>query len=140
MSSLEEIHAKLNGFKRKYCKRQVISGLLIFLITSLSLFLLLSYLEHQFWMSSAVRTAMLFVFLIFLVSGLIFLIIRPLMRYFSANQSLDNKQVAKEVAIHFPEIEDRLVNLLELGDQTDEENALMQFSSQKYYASPGSIR
>ena len=125
MSSLEEIHLKLSEYKKRFRKKQAIGGLLIFLVSNISLFLFLALLEHQLWMSSTARTVVLFLFLGFLVSGFIYLIIRPLVNYFAVNQHIDNKKAAKEISKFFPEVEDRLINLLELGKQNTSHNSLI---------------
>jgi len=131
MSSLNEIHIKLNQYRKKYCKRQVIGGALIFLIISLSLFLFFAVLEYQLWMSSSARTIVLFLFIASLILGFILLIIKPLTEYYRSKGSTDNRNAAREISHYFPEIEDRLVNLLELGSQSKEESALIQAAIDK---------
>ncbi|MEM6642795.1 MAG: hypothetical protein AAF616_07425 [Bacteroidota bacterium] len=44
---------------------------------------------------------------------------------------MNQKNIAKEVSYHFPEIEDRLVNLLELGEQGTRENDLVLAAIQR---------
>ena len=131
MSSLEQIHQKLNEYKKRYYKRQTIIGVLFFFILSISLFLLFALAEHQFWMSTSVRTAIFYLFIIFLFSGFILLIIRPLIKHLNVDKGINNETAASEISKYFPEVEDRLINVLELGKHNREENDLISAAIDK---------
>lgn len=111
--------------------REVAIGSLIFIISCVSLFLLLSILEHQVWFGTAGRTVLLFFFLIFVLCSSILLIIRPLLIFFNSTNKLKNKDVAKEISEFFPEIEDRLINVLELGKQNSSDSELINAAIEK---------
>ncbi len=131
MSSLEQIYSKLSEYKKRYYKRQILLGSLLFLITSLSLFLLLSYLEYELWMNSSLRTFLFYFYIIYILSSSILLIIKPLIRISNASKHIDNREAANEIALFFPEIEDRLINILELGHQNQADNALIAAAIEK---------
>lgn len=131
MSSLQEIQINLTTYKKKFYKRQILIGVLIFLATSLSLFLALSFLEYQFWMNSFSRSVLFYFFLIFILGGLILLIIRPLIKFIDVDRSIDDLRAADEISKYFPEVEDRLINLLELGSQNEKHNELINAAIDK---------
>lgn len=115
MSGIEEIKNKLASFKRKFYYRQLLVGSLLFLIINTSVFLLISSLEHSFWLSPSGRKILFFGFLGLLLSSLYTLVIRALLQLTHLRKGLSNEDAAQVVSRHFPEIEDRLINTLQLG-------------------------
>ena len=131
MSNLEQIHHKLSEYKKRYYKRQILVGSLFFFILSISLFLFFAFLEHHFWMSTSARSIIFYLFLIVLLGSLIVLIIRPLSKYLNIDKGINNETAASEISKYFPEIEDRLINLLELGKQKTSDNELINAAIDK---------
>ncbi|MEQ9466881.1 MAG: DUF4175 family protein [Ekhidna sp.] len=124
MSGLDEIRSKLESFKRRFYTRQLILGALIFLIINSLIFLGISGLEHQLWLGVAGRTILFFGFLIFIIATGYILLTRPILRLARLNKGLSDEEAAREISRHFPEIEDRLLNTLQLGAQN--QNELLQ--------------
>jgi len=131
MSSLEEIKNKLEAYKSKYYQRQLLVGLLSFIILTLSTFLLLAFLEHNLWMSSVARTILFFLFLFTSLGSLYTLVIAPLLKYIKVRHGLKDEEAANEIAQFFPKIEDRLLNLLQLGNESVNNNQLIHAAIEK---------
>ncbi|WP_436514450.1 DUF4175 family protein [Ekhidna sp. To15] len=115
MNGLEEIKNKLESFKKRYYIRQIALGIIGFLILNSVVFLGISGLEHQFWLGITGRTILFFSFLILILASAFFLFIRPLLMLFHLNKGLSDENAANEITKHFPEIEDKLLNALQLG-------------------------
>ncbi|MEO9482873.1 MAG: DUF4175 family protein [Ekhidna sp.] len=115
MSGLEEIRNKLASFKRRYYVRQILLGLFGFLIVNSIVFLAISSLEHQFWLGVTGRTVLFFSFIILLAASAFQLFIQPVMMLTKLNKGLSDEEAALEISKHFPEVEDKLLNTLQLG-------------------------
>lgn len=121
MSGLDEIRSKLESFKRRFYIRQLILGGLVFVIINSLIFLGISGLEHQFWLGVGGRAILFFSFLITILTSGYFLLTQSILRLSKLNKGLSDEEAASEIAKHFPEIEDRLLNTLQLGSQTENE-------------------
>lgn len=123
MSELKQIKEKLESFKKRYYTRQLVVGILGFLIINGAFFLGISSLEHQFWLGVTGRSVLFFGLVICAVSSGYYLIIQPILNILHVKKGLSDEQAASEIQKHFPEIEDKLLNTLQLGHNAD--NALV---------------
>ena len=121
MSGLIQIKDRLEAFKRRYYFRQVLLGLLIFLIINSAVFLFISGLEHQFWLGVTGRSILFFGFLLLILSSGYTLVIKPGLSLANIKKGISDEEAAGIISKHFPEIEDRLLNTLQLGKQTGNE-------------------
>ncbi|GAB4238789.1 MAG: hypothetical protein Tsb0034_14590 [Ekhidna sp.] len=131
MSSLEEIHKKLNAYKKKFYRRQIIIGSLVFLSLMVVLYLFIGIVEHTLWLSSTARTVLFFSSIILALIALYALIVSPFLKLLNAGHALDDEQASADIAKFFPEIEDKLLNLLQLGKQNANQNALISAAIEK---------
>ncbi len=109
---------KLAQFIRKYYVNQLLKGGLIFLSFSVAFFVFVSVFEHFGRFSTSVRTV-LFVSLI-VVSGFTFwkCIAVSLFKLLDFGKRISNEQAAVIIGKHFPNIKDKLLNTLELQNQS----------------------
>ena len=121
MSGLEEIRNKLASFKRRYYIRQLILGIIGFLILNTVVFLGISGLEHQFWLGIAGRTILFFSFLLLILTSAYILLIKPILNVLNLRKGITDEHAANEIAKHFPEIQDKLLNALQLGHHQENE-------------------
>jgi len=111
---LSEIHIKLEAFKKKYYKNQLIRGVLLFLISALFFYLLLVSGEFLGHFSIGLRTVLLFSVVGLEFFAFYFWLIKPLLAYLKLTSSIDAFQANKILQEHFPELKDQLQNVLEL--------------------------
>jgi len=105
---------KLEAFIRKYYKNQLLRGLLFTLLLLGVFFTMLVVLEYYFHFKPIVRA-----FLFFLFSGILFisivsLIAIPILKILKIGKILSHEQAAWIVGEHFPEIQDKLLNTIQL--------------------------
>ncbi|SNS46418.1 hypothetical protein SAMN05421640_0256 [Ekhidna lutea] len=117
MSGLEEIKYKLASFKKRYYFRQIILGILGFLILNTVFFVGINGLEHKFWLGVTGRAILFFSFILLVFISFYSLIIRPGLQLAKIKKGLSDEDAAKEISKHFSELEDRLINTLQLGNQ-----------------------
>jgi len=105
---------KLDEFIRKYYRNRLIKGLLWTLSLLATYYLVLIIGEYYFHFSPAIRTVLFFAFLsgaIFLFSRLVFL---PILQIIKIGRQISHVKAAEIIGNHFPEIQDKLLNTLQL--------------------------
>lgn len=123
-SSFSELLLKLKNFITKYYLQRILEGALRLILISILLYLLSTTLEYHLYLSSDFRR-ILFWFLIlgFIVLGALW-IIRPVYEYVSYRARIKEKDAAAIIGSHFPEIQDKLVNVLNLNDMRNSKVSL----------------
>ncbi|MBY5958146.1 DUF4175 domain-containing protein [Membranicola marinus] len=125
----EQLIQKLNRFIRKYYTNQLIKGTLLFIGLNLFLFIIFNVLESQFYFSSSTRKVLFYSGLGVLILSFIHWIARPIFRFFQIGQTLDQEEAARIIGDHFPQVKDKLLNILQLARQTGQtENDLLLHS------------
>lgn len=116
-TGVNQLIKKLNQFIKKYYLSRVFKGVLYTLSLWGIIFLTSSILEHFARLSTSGRLVLFFTALI--LSGCIFVvyIFIPLLKYFKLGKTLNYKEAADIIGLHFEEIQDKLRNVLDLQDQ-----------------------
>ena len=117
MNNYQEIVSKLVKFKRKYYKNRLLKGLLLALAGSLFFFILIAVLEYYGRFNPAVRTVLFYSFIGFCMFLLARYIAIPVIKLINSNSSMTNEEASLIIGKHFPEVEDKLINTLQLRDQ-----------------------
>lgn len=109
---------RLDAFIRKYYANQLLRGFLILLSAVLFFILTVSVSEYYLYLPVWLRTTLAILFVGAGALALIFYIILPLIKMAKLGKTLSREQAAVIVGHHFPEIEDKLLNILQLGKGT----------------------
>lgn len=112
---------KLDAFIRKFYINKAIRGSLYFVGSAFLLFLVFSILEYQFYFPKVVRKALFYSFLFMSIGGLIFWVLKPLMQYFKLGKTISHENAARIIGTHFSNVEDKLLNVLQLKQQSQNE-------------------
>ena len=119
----------LDKFIRKYYKNRMIKGILYSLTLLLSLFLIVVLLESFGWFGSVVRALLFWFYLVVALFVLGYYIIVPMAKMMRIGKVISYEEAAVIVGNHFPEIKDRLLNLLQLQSQeSDVDNELLRMA------------
>lgn len=132
MNVTDQIFIRLNNFIRKYYQNQLIKGGIYTIAILVIFFILFTTIEYFSSFGVTGRTILFWSYII--INLLVFarLIIIPLLNIFKIGKTLRYKEAARIIGNHFPEIDDKLLNLLELSELSDVDNSLIQASiSQK---------
>ena len=105
---------KLNAFIRKFYLNQLVKGVLLFFTALLILFLFIDFIEYFAWMGKKARWITFFSFLMIAFFFFLFYVVKPLLKLLKVGKTLTYEQAAKIVGDHFPEVKDKLLNLLQL--------------------------
>ena len=104
----------LDAFIRKYYKSRLIRGILRSLTVLLSLFVLAITVEYFGWFSTTVRTVIFWFFIATAIAALCADVLLPLLRMHRLAGGLTYDDAARIAGRHFPDIQDKLLNLLQL--------------------------
>ncbi len=112
---------KLNSFKLKYYLFQLVKGTVISVILLITLFTVFSVVEYFVYLSSDLRKLCFFGYIIF--GTLLFLqfVGSPLLRLLNILKPIDLKSSTVLIQTHFPGIQDKLLNIIELADLKENE-------------------
>ena len=115
-----ELIKKIKEFGRKYQLNKLYKGALIFLFVSILAFLIYVLLEYFSYFTPTVRKVLFFSYLGVFLLLLVFFVIIPFFKYLGLGRQLSRDQIAKMVGSYFPEIDDKLLNVLQLQDQLEQ--------------------
>lgn len=133
MSNGKTILDSLDDFIRKYYKNLVIKGLLYSVALLVTLFIAAVAMEHFGWFGTVVRALIFWILVTATVGVLAFLVLRPLLKMYRLGPRISREQAAVIVGDHFPEVRDKLLNLLQLQSlpQSAESDLLQASIEQK---------
>lgn len=122
--------AKLDAFIRKYYLNQLLRGGLILLTCLLAYILLVSIGEYYLYLPVWAKVSIVSAFIALGGSALVFLVLIPLTKMVRMGKTLSHEDAAVIVGRHFPEISDKLLNVLQLknGHAGDASRELIEAS------------
>lgn len=130
-----ELKQKLDKFIQKYYLNKLLRGSIYFLGFGLLYFFLISLFEYFGHFNQKVRLALLVALVGGLGINLVFNILLPLAGLFRMGKHLTYEQAAKLIGKFFPEIDDKIVNTLELGNISEGESSLVKASIEQRISS-----
>ncbi|MGB3590301.1 MAG: hypothetical protein WBA16_01315 [Nonlabens sp.] len=116
MSSYQNIERKLKKFISKYYRNELLRGLILFLAIGLLYFLLTVVIEHFLWLSPLGRTVLFWLFVAVQVGLLVKFVVVPLARLLKLSSGIGFRDASTMIGTHFPEVSDKLVNVLQLRE------------------------
>lgn len=115
MSDQEKIiYSRLKKYKRKYFVNLAIRGSLISLTFILSMFLVINTLEYSMRFDTLIRGVLLLVLVLTTLYFLTRYVITPLYKLLKSDDSMKDEIAAKNVGSFFPQVGDKLLNIIQL--------------------------
>ncbi len=126
-----ELFRKLNAFVKRFYTNQLIKGGIYSIAVLTIFFIIFSIAEYFTKFDVGIRTFLFWTY--FITNALIAIkyIVIPVLHLFSFGKTLTHKQAAKIIGTHFSEIGDKLLNILELQEMSEADNALINASIQQ---------
>lgn len=129
VSAQNNIIDKLDAFIRKYYKNKLFKGLIYSVALILMLYIAVVLLEHFGYFSVAVRTVLFWLFIVAMAVILSMYVAVPVFKMFKMGKRISYEEAAEIVGNHFPEVSDKLLNLLQLQQMSnDSDSELLQAS------------
>lgn len=124
-NSENQLLGHIREYRRKYYMNQIIRGGIVLALITTSILFLSIMGEGLLGFSSGVRTGMIVALGIIFAGVLGYSVAWPASKLFNLSKPISDRDIAELVRRHFPDIDDKLVNLLELkGESSDRENSL----------------
>ena len=134
MDNFNSIHLKLEAFIKRYHCNELLKGTIFFLAIGLLYFLFTLFVEHILWLNTSARTVLFWLFIAVELFLLTKFIVLPLARLFRLRQGINHEQAAKLIGKHFPEVNDKLLNVLQLNYSNYQSELLQASIAQKSLA------
>lgn len=126
-----EIEKKLHQFTRKYYVNELIKGIILFLSLGFLYLFFTLFIEYFLWLKPTARTFLFWVFIIVEVFLLIRFIATPIFKLLGLRKGISLKESSKIIGNHFPEVKDKLLNVLQLKENPIQSDLLLASINQK---------
>lgn len=131
MSNIKNIQQKLQQFIKKFYTNELIKGLILFLTLGLLYFIFTLFIEYFLWLPPAVRSVLFFTFIFVELGLLIKFIAIPIFKLFGFQKGITLHKASKIIGNHFPEVDDKLLNVLQLNENKTQSELLLASIEQK---------
>ena len=131
MKAYEHIQKKLGQFVTKYYTNELIKGAILFFSIGLLYFIFTLLVEHFLWLSTGARTALFWIFIVVELALFAKFIVLPLTKLFKLQKGISFKEASTIIGNHFPEVNDKLLNVLQLSETSRESELLLASIEQK---------
>ena len=131
MSIYQHIQDKLQAFIRKYYTNELIKGLILFLSFGLLYFIFTLLVEYFLWLGPLPRTLLFWLFITVEIILFLRYIAYPLFKLIGFARGISPEQASAIIGNHFPEIDDKLLNMLQLHNSSNQSELVLASIEQK---------
>lgn len=131
MSHFSIIQQKLEQFIKKYYTNELIKGALLFFSLGLLYFILTLLIEHFLWLEPTARAFLFWIFVAVEIALFARFIAFPLTKLFNLQKGLSHEEASKIIGNHFPQVSDKLLNVIQLNQNQRESELLAASIDQK---------
>ncbi|MDT0689612.1 DUF4175 family protein [Salegentibacter sp. F188] len=131
MDHFKKIQEKLEAFIRKYYLNLLLKGAILFVTVGLLYFLLILGIEYFFWLNSFGRALLFWLFIAVEMLLLLKFILIPLFKLLKLSEGLNKVEASRLIGRHFPEVSDKLLNVLQLKENSSQSDLLLASIDQK---------
>ncbi len=131
MTSFSNIQVKLGQFVKKYYKNELLKGAILFTAFGMLYFLITLFIEYFLWLDPLWRSLLFFAFLLVELALLVRFIVLPLSKLMGLRKGITHTDASRIIGKHFPEVDDKLLNLLQLDKAEDRSELFLASIEQK---------
>ena len=131
MSSFSMIQQKLEQFIKKYYTSELIKGAILFFAIGLLYLIITLLIEYFLWLNPLGRTILFWTFVLVETALFVRFIATPLLKLFNLQQGITHEEASKLIGNHFPEVSDKLLNVIQLNQNQRESELLLASIDQK---------
>ncbi|WP_228236628.1 hypothetical protein [Allomuricauda sp. M10] len=131
LGNYQEILNKLSAFIKKYYTQKLIKGILLFLAFGLLFWIAVTSVELLLWLDPSWRMTLFILFVLVELFLLYRFIVVPFLYLFRVKGGITNKEASVLIGKHFPDVDDKLLNLLELSDSKEKSDLLLASIEQR---------
>jgi hypothetical protein len=134
MNRYRNIEIKLHQFTRKFYTNELIKGGILFFSLGLLYFFFTLFLESFLWLKPAARTLLFWFFILVETFLIIRFIVIPVFKLIGLRTGISLKESSKIIGNHFPAVADKLLNVLELKEHSNQSDLILASIDQKSQA------
>lgn len=112
---LTEVESRLRRTARRIGLADLLSGLVVLLLVLGSLWFIATLAESLLWLPVGPRSAAFWALLLVVVVGSFVFVLRPVARLTGLIPGPRDEDIARRIGTRYPEVSDKMVNLLDLG-------------------------
>jgi hypothetical protein len=131
MNNYKNIQATLEQFIKKYYTNELIKGAILFFAIGLLYSILTLLIEYFLWLSPTARMILFWLFVAVEVALFAKFIAIPLAKLFKIQRGINYATASEIIGNHFPEVSDKLLNVLQLYDNRTDSELLLASIDQK---------
>jgi hypothetical protein len=131
MSNFSLIEHKLQQFSKKFYTNELIRGSILFASLGLLYLLITLFIEYFLWLQPTARTLLFWLFILVELTLLIRFILFPLFKLFGLRTGISHENASKIIGNHFPEVKDKLLNIIQLKEKSSDSELLAASIEQK---------
>lgn len=128
MKNINQLIQKLDSFIKKYYKNRLIKGGIYSFSLLIVFFLIFIVVEYFSKFGTFGRTLLFYSYLFLAIGIFIYYILIPLFSLYKIGKHITYEQAAKIVGNHFTDVKDKLINTLQLSDNTTNKISESNFS------------
>lgn len=136
MSGYAEIKQKLESFYKKFYLNQLIKGTILFFSLGFLYFIFTLLVEYLFWLNPLMRTVLFWVFVVVELFFIIKFVAIPVLKLTKLQSGIDAIESSKIIGNHFPEVKDKLLNIIQLKESSDSELVLASINQKSKELKP----
>jgi hypothetical protein len=131
MSNFETIKNKLEAFITKFYTNKLLKGGILFFAIGLLYFLVVLFIEYMLWLNPTGRAFLFWVFIAVELGLFIKFIAIPLAQLFKLRKGINFETASRLIGNHFPEVNDKLLNVLQLNQSPKQSDLIVASIEQK---------
>ena len=129
--NFSHIQGKLEQFIKRYYVNELLKGAILFFAAGLLYFIVTLFIEYMLWLNPTARTILFWTFIAVEAALFAKFIAFPLAKLFKLQKGIDFKIASKIIGDHFPEVNDKLLNVLQLKESNHQSELLEASIEQK---------
>ncbi|KJD34078.1 glutamyl-tRNA synthetase [Tamlana nanhaiensis] len=131
MTNFTDIQNKVEAFIKRYYTNELLKGIILFFAIGLLYFLFTLFIEHVLWLGTTARTVLFWLFIAVEFGLLLKFIALPLAKLFKLKKGINHLDASKIIGQHFPEVNDKLLNVFQLENNAEKSELLLASIEQK---------
>ncbi|WP_317132855.1 DUF4175 family protein [Pseudotamlana haliotis] len=131
MNHFNTIQQKLEVFIRRFYTNELLKGAILFFAIGLLYLLFTLFVETVLWLQPQFRSILFWLFILVECGLLVKFIFLPLAKLFKLQKGIDYEEASKIIGTHFPEVNDKLLNVLQLQRDKTKSELLLASIEQK---------
>lgn len=131
LNNFKNIQSKLEQFIRRYYTNELVKGAILFFAIGLLYLIVTLLIEYFLWLNPTARTILFWVFIAVELALFTKFIAFPLAKLFKLQKGINYEEASQIIGNHFPEVSDKLLNVLQLNHNTSQSELLAASIEQK---------